>query len=343
MKCPHEILAGLLGLIPVGMIAAVAVSAAPQPSGDAAILPKDAKLVEIWNEGSFTEGVAVAPDGAIYFSDIPFNKEPGRVMKFDPKTGKVSVHCKDSGKSNGLIFDRKGRLIAACGAMWGRQAVVEITPNGKVKPLVTSFQGKRLNSPNDLVIHPKGWIYFSDPRYAGDERMEIPHMSVYRFEPNSGSLARVTTDIEKPNGVAVSPDGKTLYVAETNNGSTDVRKKTPNIKRGRMTLNAFPIKKDGSLGKKRVLVDFGSEVGTDGMTVDVKGNIYAAVRSEKRHGIVVFSPTGKERAYIPTAALPTNCCFGTGQNAKTLFVTAGKGLYRIRLKIPGFHPAKAKR
>lgn len=313
-----------------------------KPSGDPSIVPAGAKLEMLWNEGDFTEGVAVAPDGAIYFSDIPFNKNPGRVLKFDPETGKVTVHCADSGKSNGLMFDRRGRLIAACGAMWGRQALVEITADGKVKPLVEKFRGKRLNSPNDLVVHPKGWIYFSDPRYAGDEPMEIPQMSVYRFDPRTGKTARATTNIEKPNGVAIAPGGKTLYVAETNNGSTDVRKKNPNLKPGRMTLNAFPIKRDGSLGKKRVLVDFGKEVGTDGMTIDAKGNIYAAVRSAKRHGIVVFSPEGKERAYIPTDDLPTNCCFGRGRDARTLYVTAGKGLFRIRLNTPGYHPAAAK-
>lgn len=305
------------------------------------IVPAGARLETLWEEGSFTEGVAAGPDGNIYFSDIPFNKKPGRVMKFDPRTGRVTVHCADSGKSNGLMFDRKGRLIAACGAMWGRQALVEITPEGKVRPLVERYRGKRLNAPNDLVVHPRGWIYFSDPRYAGDEPMEIPHMSVYRYNPADGSLARVTFDIEKPNGVAVSPDGKTLYVAETNNGSTDVRKKDPGTKPGRMTLNAFPIRKDGSLGKKRVLVNFGRQTGVDGMTVDQKGHIYAAVRSADRHGIVVYSPQGKELAYIPTKELPTNCCFGIGKEAKTLYVTAGKGLYRIRLKIPGFHPATA--
>jgi gluconolactonase len=331
MLCPAVIVCGALSTA----------FAADKPAGDPAIVPKAAKLATIWNEGSFTEGVAAAANGTIYFSDIPFNKMPGRVLKFDPMTGKVTVHCPDSGKSNGLMFDRKGRLIAACGAMWGRQALVEITADGKVKPLVERYRGKRLNSPNDVVIHPKGWIYFSDPRYAGDEPIEQAHMSVYRYDPSTKELERATTEIEKPNGVGISPNGKTLYVAETNNGSTDVRKQSKTVKQGRMTLNAFPIRKDGSLGKKRVLVDFGSEVGTDGMTVDVKGNIYAAVRSEKRHGIVVFSPKGKERAYIPTPDLPTNCCFGTGKGASTLYVTAGKGLYRIRLKINGFHPATA--
>jgi gluconolactonase len=278
----------------------------------------------------------------IYFSDIPFNDMPGRVMKLDPKTGEVTVHSADSGKSNGLFFDGKGRLLASCGAMFGRRALVQITAKGKVKPLVEKYKGKRLNSPNDLVVHPDGSIYFSDPRYAGDEPVELDHQSVYRFNPADNSLMRVTADIEKPNGVHVSPDGKTLYVAETNNGSLDVRKKTPKPTPGRMTLNAFPIKKDGTLGKKRVIANFGKEVGTDGMSIDSKGNIYAAVRAASRHGIVIFSPQGKELGYIPTDDLPTNCTFGIGKEAHTLYVTAGKGLYRIRLKSTGFHPSRGK-
>lgn len=314
----------------------------PQPSGDAAIVPPGAKLEMLWNEGEFTEGCAVAPDGAIYFSDISFSKRPGRVMKFDPETGRTSVHCVDSGKSNGLMFDRDGRLIACCGANYGSQALCEITAAGNVKVLVSRYEGRKFNAPNDLVIHPDGSIYFSDPRYAGPEPMEIPHMSVYRFDPLEHEVVRVTFDIEKPNGVALSPDARTLYVAETNNGSTDVTRKDASIRKGRMTLNAFPVKADGTLGKKRVLVDFGEETGTDGMTVDVEGHIYAAVRAEKRHGIIVYDPAGKEKAYIPTKELPTNCCFGTGRESSTLYVTAGTGLYRIKLKIDGYHPATAR-
>jgi gluconolactonase len=325
------------------LFAAVAVRTEDaKPSGSKKILPKGAVLEEIWNEGEFTEGVAVAPDGGIYFSDISFSAEkPGRIMKFNPKTGKVTVHCADSKKSNGLMFDGKGRLLAACGAHKGAQAVCEITPDGKVRPIAGKYMGKRFNSPNDLVVLSDGTIYFSDPRYVGEEPIEIDHMSVYRVDPN-GKVTRVTTDIQKPNGVNVSPDGKTLYVAETNNGSTDVTKKDPNTKVGRMTLNAFPIKSDGSLGKKRTLVNFGKEVGTDGMTVDSKGNIYAAVRADSKHGIIVYTSKGKELAYIPTTELPTNCCFGKGDDAKTLYVTSGKGLYRIKLNIEGNHSSAKK-
>ena len=320
--------------------------AADTPTGDAAILPKDAQLEELWNEGEFTEGVAVAPDGMIYFSDIAFAEDGvGRILKFDPTTEETSVFCKDSGKSNGLMFDKSGRLLGCCGAMGGLRALVEIKKDGSVHPIVEEFEGKRLNSPNDLVVHPNGSVYFTDPRYAGNEPVEMDLMSVYRLDLD-GSVHRVTkakgkNGIEKPNGVHVSPDGKTLYVAETNNGSLDVRKEGGRANPGRMTLNAFRIKKDGSLGKKTMLVDFGQQTGTDGMTIDTDGRIYAAVRQADRFGITVYTPEGKEVAYIPSPALPTNCSFGIGPQAQTLFVTSGKGLYRINLKTTGFHPARA--
>lgn len=324
-------------------VSAFAQEANLKPSGDSSILPADAKLEQIWNEGSFTEGVAAAPDGVMYFSDIPFvNDKPGRILKFDPRTQQVSVHAADSGKSNGLFFDTKGRLIACCGAMGGKRAVVEVRPAGKLVVIVDRFEGKRLNSPNDLVVHQNGSIYFSDPRYAGNEPVELSEMSVYRIDLDR-TVHRVTqsskgpNNIEKPNGVNVSLNGKLLYVAENNNGSLDVRNQDPDTKKGRMTLNAFPIKEDGGLGEKTVLVDFGEENGIDGMTIDTKGNIYAAVRSEKRHGILVYTPKGKELAYIPTQDLPTNCCFGRGNDAHTLYVTAGTGFYRIKLKSLGFH------
>ena len=315
------------------------------PKGSAEILPPKARLSELWNEGEFTEGVAVAPDGKIYFSDIAFVKrKTGRIVEFDPTTGKTRDYASNSLQSNGLMFDRKGRLLAACGAHGGARGLCEVKPNGTIQPLLQKFKNKRFHSLNDLSIHPNGDVYFSDPRYLGAEPMEFQEMSVYRYRPEDGSVTRVTTDIEKPNGIGISPDGKTLYVAETNNGSTDVVKKpTKPEERGRMTLNAFPILKDGSLGNKHLLVDFARGPGVDGMTLDIKGNIYAAVRADDRHGIRVYSPQGKELAFLPTKELPTNCCFGRKEQQKTLYITAGTGLYCIELKIPGFHPATAPR
>lgn len=297
-----------------------------------AVVPADAKLEELWNEGEFTEGVAVAPDGLVYFSDIP-KSALGRVLKFDPRTGATTVHCADSGKSNGLEFDSEGRLIAACGANGGRRALCEIAPEGTVRPLVERFEGRRFNSPNDLVIHPHGTIYFSDPRYVGAEPVELDHQSIFAFHPRLPSkLQRLDTGVTKPNGLMLSPDGHTLYVAETDNGTLDASQPVPAGTPQRMTLNAFDLRTEGPLrDSRRVLVDFGQQLGIDGMTVDSHGRIFAAVRSADRFGIRVYSPEGQELAYVPTPSLPTNCCFGVGADARTLYVTAGGGLYRLRL------------
>ena len=311
-------------------------------SGDAEIFPNDVQIETLWEEGGFTEGAAVGPDGNLYFSDFgqPFDARPARIMKYDPVSGEMNIHCADSKMANGLMFDRQGRLLACCASpLGGQRALVEILPNGTVRPIVERFQGKRFNSPNDIVIDRKGRVYFSDPKYVGPEKMELDSMDVYRLDLDS-SLHRVTSDIDKPNGLNLSPDGMTLYVAETDNGTAEAETETDD-KMGRMTLNAFPVNPDGSLGKKRVLKNFGDQTGIDGMTLDVRGNIYTAVRSEKRFGIVVFSPEGKERGYIPTMTLPTNCCFGVGKESTTLYVTAGAGFYRVRLKVAGNHPALA--
>lgn len=333
-----SILPALLLLVAVKTAAADVPAA---PSGDPSIIGGDARLETLWDEGEFTEGVAVAPDGTIYFSDIPSDASPGRILKFDPASGSTTCVCRDSAKSNGLMFDRDGKLIACCGANHGGQSLAEILPDGQVRPLVEKFQGRRFNAPNDLVIHPDGSIYFSDPRYLGPEPMEIDHMSVYRFHPADSSIIRVTRDITKPNGVVISPDAKTLYVAETDNRTINVGQPPSAGARPRMTLNAFPIKPDGTLGPKQVLVDFGDDLGIDGMTIDVAGHIYAAVRSANRFGIRVYDAQGQELAAIPTPDLPTNCCFGNGIDSATLYVTAGKGLYRIPLRIDGYHPAVA--
>lgn len=292
-------------------------------------IPDGAQLEQLWDEGEFTEGVAVAADGRVYFSDIP-RQGKGRILRFDPSTGRTTVFCADSGKSNGLMFDARGRLLAACGANEGLRAICHARPDGTMRVLFDSVGGKRFNSPNDLLVHPSGSLYFTDPRYVGEEPRELEHQSVYRIAAD-GTISRVTTDIRKPNGVHCSPDGSTLYVAETDNQS------------GRMTLNAFPIEEGGSLGSKRVLVDFGDETGIDGMTVDSLGRIYGAVRAASRHGVGIFRPDGREVAMIRTEPLPTNCCFGRGRDARTLYVTAGGGLYRIRLNVTGFHTTAPKR
>lgn len=289
----------------------------------------------LWNEGEFTEGVAVRSDGLVFFSDIPSDaKKPGQILVFDPATKKTRVFCSASSKSNGLAFDSGDRLLACCGANGGSRALCEVTESGDVKPLVGMFEGHPFNSPNDLVVHPNGMVYFTDPRYVGSEPLELPGMSVYRFDPMTKAVRIEMSPARKPNGVEVSPDGRTVYVAETDNGSSGIPGQTPG-KKGRMQLLAFNAAKNGSLSNARVLVDFGKENGIDGMAVDASGRIFAAVRSESRFGIAVYDPSGKELDFVRTESLPTNCGFGAGNDASTLYITAGGGLFRVKVKSAG--------
>jgi gluconolactonase len=281
------------------------------------ILPAAAKLEKLWGEGSFTEGPAYGPGGCVYFSDIG-----NRIMKFDPATGKTAVYREPSGRANGLDFDPQGRLVAAEGANTGGNRRVSITEkDGTVRSLAERWNGKRFNSPNDVTIDTKGRVYFTDPRYVGDEPREIDTESVYRVDPD-GTVAQIITDMQKPNGIILSPDMKTLYLADSNPG-------------GNQHLLAFSLKPDGSVGAKRLLHDFGKERGIDGMSVDIKGHIYGATGSGKTGGVYVFNPDGKQLAFIATPETPTNCVFGD-KDRKTLYITAGKSLYRIKLKIEGY-------
>ncbi|MEZ6034235.1 MAG: SMP-30/gluconolactonase/LRE family protein [Planctomycetaceae bacterium] len=287
---------------------------------------------ELWNGGEFTEGVAVRSDGHVFFSDIPSDPQKnGQVLVFDPGTGITRVYCDRSSKSNGLAFDSGDRLLACCGANGGNRSLCEITESGEVRPLISKFEGQPFNAPNDLVVHPTGAIYFSDPHYVGTEKLSLPGMYLYRFDPKTGSIGIATKAARKPNGVEVSPDGKTLYLAETDNGTTGIPG-DPVGNKGLMQLLAFDVAATGALSKPRVIVDFGSENGIDGMAVDSTGRIYAAVRSEKRFGIAVYDPAGKQLDFLATPSLPTNCGFGAGNDSKTLYITAGGGLYRATVQ-----------
>jgi gluconolactonase len=285
--------------------------------GDDGIVPKGAKVEKLWSEGSFTEGPAYGPGGCVYFSDIG-----NRIMKYDPKANKTTVYRDPSGRSNGLIFDPKGRLIAAEGANKGGNRRITMTEaDGTIKVLADKWQGKRFNSPNDLTLDSKGRVYFTDPRYVGDDPREIDTESVYRIDPD-GKVTQIITDVQKPNGIAVSPDMKWLYVAD-------------NHPKGNRHLLVFPLNADGSVGKKKVLHDFGDGRGIDGMELDAKGNIFATAGSGAKSGVYVFSPAGKQLAFIPTPETATNCCFA-GSDHKWLYITAGVSLYRIHTNCPGF-------
>src|SRR5262249_1987826 len=154
--------------------------------------------------GGLTEGCAVAADGSIYFSDIPFGKDKGMILRFDPKTKKVTIFTDDSRKSNGLIFDEDGHLIACEGSDEGGRCVSKYdVKTGKRTVLAGKYKGKHFNAPNDLVIDRKGRIYFTDPRYLGDEPRELKHQAVYRIDKDL-SIREITHDAEKPNGIALS-------------------------------------------------------------------------------------------------------------------------------------------
>jgi gluconolactonase len=281
------------------------------------IIPKDAKLEKLWSEGEFTEGPAHGPDGCIYFSDIG-----NRIMKFDPQANRTTEFRNPSGRANGLDFDPQGRLVACEGAnTGGNRRISRTEKDGTVRVLADKWQGKRFNSPNDLTIDAKGRVYFTDPRYVGNEPRELDKESVYRIDAD-GTVTRIIADVTKPNGIILAPDMKTLYLAESH-------------PKGDRLLLAYPLKEDGSVGTKKVLHDFGADRGIDGMSIDIQGNLYATAGQGKTGGVHIFTAEGKKIGFIPTPETPTNCVFG-GADRKMLYVTAGRSLYRVHLNAEGF-------
>ncbi len=297
-----RILSLLLSLLSASFVGAAEL---PKPSGDS-IVSADAKLELLFTRsaalrGGLTEGPAVAPDGSIYFSDIPFGSDKGMILRFDPKTKKTTVFSDDSHKSNGLKFDAKGYLFACEGSDEGGRCVSRWDVKSRRRTVIADrYEGKRFNAPNDLVLDRRGRIYFTDPRYLGSEPRELEHRAVYRIDRGE-KVVVVTHVLEKPNGIALSPDDRTLYVADHNNGTDRIDPTAPAPAPGAMKVYAFPLGTDGFIkGPAKVLIDFGAEPGCDGMTVDAKGNVYLAVRSLKRPGILVLDPNGKEVGFIPT-------------------------------------------
>jgi gluconolactonase len=355
----------VLGILGLSSIASTSIARGQTPSGTGErIVPSGAKMELLYTrsakiEGGLTEGAAVAPDGSIYFTDIPVGEDAqgkvqkGLIVRFDPATMKCSVFSDDSHQANGLMFDAQGRLVACEGSDHGGQCVSRWdVKTGKREVVADTYMGKRFNAPNDLAIDLAGRIYFTDPRYLGDEPRELEHRAVYRIETN-GDVVEVTHDVEKPNGIAISPDQKTLYVADHNNGTDRIDPKSSPPQKGAMKIYAFPLGADGLIAGERItLYDFGTENGCDGMCVDIEGNLYLTARSAKRPGVLVLSPEGDEIAFIPTGppqpgakepkGMPSNCDFGIGEESNMLYVTVDFSLYRIRLKIDGWHIPWAK-
>jgi gluconolactonase len=186
---------------------AASLSAPSLAAGPAEVIAVGANLEKVWGEGSFTEGGALDQDGSIVFSDLG-----NRIMRFDPRTGRTTVFREPSGRANGMIFDKLGRLIVAEGANAGGARRVSITErDGAIRTLADNYDGKRFTSPNDVAVDSVGRVYVSDPRYAGNERRELDFEGVFLIETDGFVTPLVTTAL-KPNGLALSPDEKTLYV-----------------------------------------------------------------------------------------------------------------------------------
>lgn len=269
-------------------------------------------LEKVYDGGVFTEGPAAAPDGSIYFSDITASsksKYAGHILRYDPKTKKTSVFRSPSGMANGLAFDPQGRLVVAEGADRGGRRVTRTDPvTGKSEVLADAFGGKPLNSPNDLTIDSKSRVYFTDPRYVGREPVEQPLMGVYRIDAD-GSIQLVVSDAGKPNGVAISHDEKTLYVASTDDPPHHIL--------------AYDLSPEGNAANRRIFVDFGDTGYADGLTVDRKGNVYCGCGAL---GVRVFDSTGKEIRRIDVPGQATNVEIAPDG----IYITAGGGLYRVR-------------
>jgi len=267
--------------------------------------------------GPFTLAEGPVWDGeALLFTDI----HASRILRYDPKTGRSDVYRTDTHSANGLRMDAQGRLVACEG---GGRRITRYERDGVVTVLVDRFDGKRLNSPNDVAIDSQGRVWFTDPRYDdaatyddGVGALELGHESVFRLDPaldGAWASRRMTFDTTKPNGLLLSLDEKVLYVAQSHYGEGNKRE-----------LRAYPIRDDGALGPYEVLHDFYPHRGIDGMTLDSDGNIVATAgwrQSGPGPMIYVFAPNGRVLETHPVPEdRPTNCTFG-GTDLSTLYVT----------------------
>jgi gluconolactonase len=254
----------------------------------------------------FTEGPSSDAEGNVFFTDQPND----RIMKWSDSEG-LTTFMQPSGRSNGLSFHKDGYLWACADE---KNEFWRIAPDKTFDVLPLKYNNKLLNGPNDLWIAADGGIYFTDPYYQRPwwEHKSMPQdcQGVYYLKSDHKTLIRLVEDLKQPNGIAGSPDGKTLYVSDIGNQKTWM----------------YDIMADGTLGNKRLIC----EMGSDGMTVDSEGNIYLTGK-----GVTVFDKKGIKKGTIEVPESWTaNVCFG-GTDMKSLFITASKGLYRIRLIVKG--------
>ena len=310
----------------IAYIAALAFSAtAPAAGATGDVFRKGAAPEKLWSEGRFTEAVDVAPDGRVYFSDMA--KSMPRTLMFDPASGKVTVFLSDNGNSNGQKIGPDGRLWSVQAMLGGTRDLRMVSLDGGERRVVASgYAGHPFNSPNDLVFDRAGRLYVTDVRYAGAAPIEQPLNGVYRIDPD-GHVELIVADMLAPNGIAISPDGRTLYVSEHPYRSGDITAGRPVMLP--MSIRAYDLTPEGRAIHGRVFVDFGVKEGADGMTVDANGDLVTAYRDDARRGIRVFSPQGREIDFLPLPEKPTNVAFGNGAERDILYITAGKSLYRV--------------
>ena len=307
------------------------------------IVNSNSKIKEVFSggEGLLLEGPTMGPDGMLYFSDLIFTQfigmKAGIIWKYNPQTGQSNVFRSPSGMANGLAFDVDGNLISCEGADFGGRRVIKTDmKNGKSTILAGLFNDRPFNSPNDLVIDNNGRIYFTDPRYFGKESIDQPLDGVYRIDTD-GTVHLIIANASKPNGIAISPDYKTLYIANYDLGHSNLQVSPKGFKGPASEIKGaileYTLLPDGNVQFKGILVDLMNN-GPDGIKVDSEGNIYIAVKGN----IVVYSPKGKqlEEIEVPNKSA-TNVCFGRGEFNKTLFITTSKKLYTIEVKKEGFH------
>lgn len=300
------------------------------------IVPPGAR-VEALGKVAFTEGPVWHPDGSVYFSDI----ENDRIMRLSP-SAELNVYRSPSGRANGLVFDHTGRLVACEG---GNRRVTRTEADGSITVLADRYEGKRFNSPNDVTIDSKGNLFFTDPRYGdhGDvEQLDGNGKSiegVYRIAPDSKVTRILGQEIERPNGIAVSPDDKYLFVAVNTNDDRGQSR----------TLWRFEFDQDRNImpATAKKLFDWGADRGPDGMAIDRAGRLYVTAglnyaappyetANKYKAGVYVISQTGELLETIPVPIdMITNCAFG-GPDRKTLYITAGHKLWAIGVNQPGY-------
>lgn len=281
-------------------------------------IPEDAPVERAAGDCQFTEGPAADAEGNLYFSDSPNN----RIMVLRP-SGETEIWKAPSGRANGMNFDPGGRLVTCCAqGDGGAQEVQRHEADGSVTVLASHFDGKRLNSPNDLCFDSHGRIYFTDPRYGSKEGVEQDTMAVYRIEID-GSVTRVIEDVEVPNGILISPDDRIIYLVDNNPEEYGAR-----------TLLVFHQDEEGDWSREAEMYDFAPGRGGDGMALDVQGNIYLTAGSEEKGGVYIFTHGGEQVGFVETPENPTNCTFG-GPDLTTLYITASTSVYQVEGTVPG--------